>query len=50
MLAHIRIKAGAEERWEALIADLVDKTLANEPDVVRYEYWKAASRMSGTGF
>ena len=42
MLAHIRIKAGAEEQWEALIADLVDKTLANEPDVVRYEYWKGS--------
>ncbi len=42
MLAKITVRAGAEARWEALISDLVDKTLTHESEVIRYEYWKGS--------
>lgn len=41
LLAHIRIKAGKEAKWEAIIADMVAQTAATETGVRRYEYWKA---------
>lgn len=40
LLAHIRIKPGKEEKWEAIIADMVSQTFASEDGVRRYEYWK----------
>lgn len=40
LLAHIRIKEGKEEKWEAIMANMVDQTFATEKGVVRYEYWK----------
>ena len=40
LLAHIRIKPGKEEKWEAIIADMVAQTFATETGVARYEYWK----------
>ena len=40
LLAHIRIKPGKESKWEAIMADMVAQTFANETSVTRYEYWK----------
>lgn len=40
LLAHIRIKPGKEEKWEAIMRDMVAQTFASEPGVRRYEYWK----------
>ncbi len=40
LLAHIRIKPGKEEKWEAIMHDMVTQTFATEEGVVRYEYWK----------
>ena len=40
LVAHIRIRPGGEERWEAVMTEMVEKTLATEENVVRYEYWK----------
>jgi quinol monooxygenase YgiN len=40
LLAHIRIKPGKEDKWEAIIADMVAQTFATEAGVRRYEYWK----------
>jgi quinol monooxygenase YgiN len=40
LLAHIQIKPGKEEKWEAIIADMVAQTFATEKGVRRYEYWK----------
>lgn len=40
LLAHIRIKPGKESKWEAIMADMVAQTFANETGVTRYEYWK----------
>jgi quinol monooxygenase YgiN len=40
LLAHIRIKPGKEDKWEAIIADMVAQTFATEEGVARYEYWK----------
>lgn len=41
LLAHIRIKSGKEEKWEAIMHDMVTQTFATEKQVRRYEYWKA---------
>lgn len=41
LLAKIKIRAGGEAQWESAIATLVEKTLASEPNAIRYEYWKA---------
>ncbi len=40
LLAHIKIKAGAESEWEEIMQNLVENTLASESEVIRYEYWK----------
>ncbi|MDA1075795.1 MAG: antibiotic biosynthesis monooxygenase [Proteobacteria bacterium] len=40
LLAHITVKPGFEAQWETAIAGLVEKTMANETEVIRYEYWK----------
>ena len=40
LLAHIKIKPGAESAWEATMRNLVKNTMANESEVIRYEYWK----------
>lgn len=40
LLAHIQIKPGKEDKWQAIIADMVAKTFASEDGVRRYEYWK----------
>ena len=42
MLAHIKIREGAEEKWEGIMKFLVDNTLEHESEVVRYEYWKGS--------
>lgn len=41
MLAKIKVHDHLIDKWENTITELVDKTLANEPEVVRYEYWKS---------
>ena len=40
LLAHIRIKPGAEPQWEAIMADMIAQTWGTETGVKRYEYWK----------
>jgi len=40
LLAHIKIKPGSEEQWEAIMADMVHQTWTTETGVRRYEYWK----------
>jgi quinol monooxygenase YgiN len=40
LLAHIRIKPGKLEKWEAIMADMVRQTFGTEEGVIRYEYWK----------
>jgi quinol monooxygenase YgiN len=49
LLAHIRIKPGAEAEWEAAMAKLVDNTLAHEAEVIRYEYWKGQEPLTYYG-
>ncbi|MEQ8410518.1 MAG: antibiotic biosynthesis monooxygenase [Erythrobacter sp.] len=40
LLAHIRIKPGKEEAWEAIMHAMVLETFKTEAGVIRYEYWK----------
>ena len=40
LLAHIKIQPGKEQKWEAIMHDMVSQTFASEEGVVRYEYWK----------
>ncbi|MCP5179091.1 MAG: antibiotic biosynthesis monooxygenase [Pseudomonadales bacterium] len=40
LLARLKVRAGMEARWETMMAELVDNTLAHETGVIRYEYWK----------
>lgn len=46
LLAHIKIKPGKLEKWEAIIEDMVRQTHATEPGVIRYEYWKGEAENS----
>jgi quinol monooxygenase YgiN len=40
ILAHIEIQAGKEQKFEAIMQDMVEKTLAEESGALRYEYFK----------
>ena len=40
ILAHIEIKPGKEEKFEAIMQDMVTRTFAEESGVLRYEYFK----------
>ncbi len=40
LLVRLLVKPGMEDRFEAMITDLVDQTLTHETSVIRYEYWK----------
>lgn len=40
LLAHIKIQPGKEEKWEAIMHDMVSETFGTEEGVIRYEYWK----------
>ena len=42
LLAHVRIKPGAEARFEQIAADMYRHTHGDEADVRRYEYWRGA--------
>ena len=42
ILAHIRVKPGAEEQFEQMARELYAATHANETAVRRYEYWRGA--------
>lgn len=42
ILAHIRVKPGAEVRFEAIATDLYRATHEHESGVRRYEYWRGA--------
>jgi quinol monooxygenase YgiN len=46
LLAHIRIKSGQEDKWEAIIENMVTQTFATEQGVARYEYWKGQEHNS----
>ena len=40
LLAHIEINPGKEDKWEAIMADMVRQTFEQEDEVLRYEYYK----------
>ena len=40
ILAHLTIKPGSEERFEAIARELHDGTHSLETKVLRYEYWR----------
>lgn len=40
LLAHIQIQPGKEDKWEAIMHDMVHHTFGSEEGVIRYEYWK----------
>lgn len=40
ILAHIEIHEGKEEKWEAIMRDMVSRTFEEETGVLRYEYFK----------
>jgi quinol monooxygenase YgiN len=42
LLAHITVKPRAEARFEAIARELFERTHAEEPNVLRYEYWRGA--------
>jgi quinol monooxygenase YgiN len=42
ILAHITVKPGEEQRFEALARSLYADTHAHETQVLRYEYWRGA--------
>lgn len=42
LLTHILVKPEAIGRWETILRDLVCRTHAEEPAVIRYEYWRGA--------
>ncbi len=42
ILAHITVKPGSEQRFEAIARRLYDQTHAHETRVRRYEYWRGA--------
>lgn len=42
LLAHITVRSGSEGRFEQIARELYERTHADEPDVVRYEYWRGA--------
>jgi quinol monooxygenase YgiN len=42
ILAHLRVKPGAEARFEAIARQLYAETHAHEAGVRRYEYWRGA--------
>ncbi len=43
LLAHITVRSGSEARFEEIARELNSRTHADEPDVLRYEYWRGAS-------
>jgi quinol monooxygenase YgiN len=40
ILAHLTIKPGCEQRFEAIAKDLFAGTHLHEPKMLRYEYWR----------
>jgi quinol monooxygenase YgiN len=46
LLAHITVRPGAESEFETLARTLYEQTHANEPGVLRYEYWRGATERS----
>ena len=42
ILAHIVVRPGTEERFEAIARELHESTHRHETDVLRYEYWRGA--------
>ena len=46
LLAHIQIQPGKEDKWEAIMRDMVHHTFGTEEGVIRYEYWKGQEPLS----
>ncbi len=42
LLAHIKVKPGTEAQFEAIARRLYPATHASEPNMRRYEFWRAA--------
>ncbi len=49
LLAHIKIEASGEARFEELEGALWRDTHANETNVRRYEFWRGAEKGSNYG-
>lgn len=49
ILAHIRVKPGAEARFEAVVTALHEATHLQESAVLRYEYWRGAEERTYYG-
>lgn len=43
ILAHLKLRPGKSPAFEAIARDMVAQTVANEPDCLRYEYWRGHS-------
>ncbi len=43
LLAHITVRSGSEGRFEEIARELFERTHADEPDVLHYEYWRGAA-------
>jgi quinol monooxygenase YgiN len=50
LMVRIKVRPGREQQFESMITDLVDHTLANETEVIRYEYWKGQEPLSYYAF
>ena len=46
LLAHITVRPGAEADFEAIARTLYERTHADEPEVLRYEYWRGSEPRS----
>ncbi len=50
LMVRLLVKPGMEARFESMITELVEQTLANETEVIRYEYWKGQAPRSWYAF
>jgi len=46
LLVRMQVKPGKAARYEEILRKLVEDTEANEPDCLRYEYWRGAAENS----
>ncbi|MFS0737486.1 antibiotic biosynthesis monooxygenase family protein [Sphingomonas sp. 1P06PA] len=44
LLTHIEVKPDAIARWEEILQLMVQHTHGDEPDMLRYEYWRGEER------
>lgn len=49
MLAHMTVRPGKQEEWEAVMRALTLETFRREAGVIRYEFWKGEAERSYYG-